>query len=57
MNDWQSTCLGRRALPRERSAFDIEPFFNFADAERRIIEERGSFVVKNPIASAGGAER
>ena len=33
MNDWQSTCLGRRCLPRELSGFEIEAFFNFSDAE------------------------
>jgi hypothetical protein len=40
MNDWQSTWLGRRSLPRDLSGFEIEAFFNFSDAERRVIEER-----------------
>jgi hypothetical protein len=40
MNDWQSTWLGRRSLPRDLSGFEIEAFFNFSDDERRVIEER-----------------
>ena len=27
MNDWQSTHLGRGALPRDLSGFEIEAFF------------------------------
>jgi hypothetical protein len=50
MNDWQSTCLGRRSLPRELSAFEIEAFFNFSDAERRVIEERRSPALKLALA-------
>jgi hypothetical protein len=30
MQDWHSTCLGRRTLPRDLSAFEIEAFFNFS---------------------------
>jgi hypothetical protein len=40
MQDWHSTCLGRRTLPRDLSAFEIEAFFYFSDAERRVIEDR-----------------
>ena len=40
MQDWHSTCLGRRTLPRDLSAFEIEAFFNFSEAERRVIEDR-----------------
>jgi TnpA family transposase len=50
MNDWQSTCLGRRCLPRELSGFEIEAFFNFSDAERRVIEERRSSALKLALA-------
>ena len=35
MNDWQSTCLGRRSLPRDLSDFEIEAFFTFSDADRQ----------------------
>ena len=28
MNDWQSTYLGRGALPRDLSGFEIEAFFS-----------------------------
>ena len=40
MNDWHTTCFGLKRLPRELTAFDIEAFFNFSPAERRVIEER-----------------
>jgi hypothetical protein len=50
MNDSQSTCLGRRSLPRELSAFEIESFFSFSDAERRVIEERRSSALKLALA-------
>ena len=40
MNDWHTTCLGLKRLPRELSGFEIEAFFNFSAAERRVIEER-----------------
>ena len=40
MNDWHTTCLGLKRLPRELTAFEIEAFFNFSAAERRVIEER-----------------
>ena len=50
MNDWQSACLGRRSLPRDLSAFEIEAFFNFSDVERRVIEERRSAALKLALA-------
>jgi hypothetical protein len=31
--------LGRRTLPRDLSAVEIEAFFNFSDTERRVIED------------------
>lgn len=40
MNDWHTTCLGLKRLPRELTAFEIEAYFNFSPAERRVIEER-----------------
>ena len=40
MNDWQSTWLGRRCLPRDLSDFEVEAFFTFTGNERRVIEER-----------------
>lgn len=33
MNDWQSTYLGRGALPRDLSGFEIEAFFTFSGSE------------------------
>jgi hypothetical protein len=30
-------------LPRDLSAFEIEAFFNFTEAERRVIEDRRSY--------------
>jgi len=35
MNDWQSTYLGRGALPRDLSGFEIEAFFTYSEPERR----------------------
>lgn len=40
MNDWQSTWLGRRCLPRDLRDFEIGAFFTFTGNERRVIEER-----------------
>jgi hypothetical protein len=50
MNDWHSTWLGRRSLPRDLSGFEIEAFFNFSDAERRVIEERRGPALKIALA-------
>ena len=50
MPDWHSTCLGRRTLPRDLSAFEIEAFFNFSDAERRVIEDRRGPALKLALA-------
>jgi TnpA family transposase len=50
MNDWRSTCLGRRSLPRDLSEFEIEAFFTFSEAERRVIEERRSPTLKLALA-------
>ena len=50
MQNWQSTCLGRSTLPRELSAFEIEAFFNFSDAERRVIEDRRGSALKLALA-------
>jgi hypothetical protein len=50
MQDWHSTCLGRRTLPRDLSAFEIEAFFNFSEAERRVIEDRRGPALKVALA-------
>jgi TnpA family transposase len=50
MNDWQSTCLGRRSVPRDLSDFEIEAFFTFSEAEWRVIDERRSPVLKLALA-------
>ena len=50
MQDWHSTCLGRRTLPRDLSAFGVEAFFTFSDAERRVIEERHGPALKLALA-------
>src|ERR1039458_4403026 len=50
MPDWHSMCLGRRTLPRDLSAFEIEAFFNFSDAERRVIEDRRGPALKLALA-------
>jgi hypothetical protein len=48
MQDWHSTCLGRRTLPRDLSAFGIQAFFNFA--EGRVIDERRGPAFKLALA-------
>jgi hypothetical protein len=50
MQDWHSTCLGRRTLPRDLSGFEIEAFFNFSDAERRVIDDRRGPALKLALA-------
>ena len=40
MDSWHATFLGRRHLPREVTAFEVEVFFQFSADEARIIEER-----------------
>jgi hypothetical protein len=39
MNDWLSTYLGRGALPRDLSGFEIEAPFAYAESERRVIDD------------------
>jgi hypothetical protein len=51
MNDWQSTYLGRGALPRDLSGFEIEAFFTYSESERRVIDdERRSPALKLALA-------
>jgi hypothetical protein len=51
MNDWQSAHLGRGALPRELSGFEMEAFFTYSEPERRVIEdERRSDSLKLALA-------
>ena len=50
MQDWHSTCLGRRTLPRDLSAFEIEAFFNFSEAERHVVEDRRGPALKLALA-------
>ena len=40
MDNWQSTFLGLKQLPRELTAFEIEALFTFTLAERQMIEDR-----------------
>lgn len=40
MENWQSLFLGLKQIPRELSAFEIEAFFSFSEAERKSIETR-----------------
>ena len=51
MNDWQSTYLGRGALPRDLSGFEIEAFFTYSESERHVIDdERRSPALKLALA-------
>ena len=40
MDSWHATFLGRRHLPREITAIEVEVFFQFSAEEARMIEER-----------------
>jgi hypothetical protein len=40
MNSWHVTYLGLKRLPRDLTAFEVEAFFTFSVAERRVIEAR-----------------
>lgn len=40
MDSWHAIFLGRRHLPRELTAFEVEVFFQFSAEEAWIIEER-----------------
>ena len=47
MQSWQTTYLGLKDLPRELSAFELQTFFTFSQAERAVIDirrSRGRFV-------------
>ena len=50
MNDWQSTWLGRRYLPRDLSDFEIEALITFTGNERRVIEERRRLALRLALA-------
>ncbi len=40
MQAWQSTLLGIRRLPKELSAFELQAFFTFSNAELELIQAR-----------------
>lgn len=50
MDNWQSTFLGLKQLPRELTAFEIEAFFTFTLAERQMIEDRRRPTLKLGLA-------
>jgi hypothetical protein len=50
MDNWHSTFLGLKRLPRELSAFEIEAFFTFTLAERQLIEDRRQPTLKLGLA-------
>jgi Domain of unknown function (DUF4158) len=50
MDNWQSTFLGLKQLPRELTAFEIEAFFTFTHAERQLIEDRRRSALKLGLA-------
>ena len=39
INDWPSNYLGRGALPRDLSGFEVEAFFTYSESERRVIDD------------------
>jgi hypothetical protein len=40
MQSWHTTYLGLKGLPRELSAFELQTFFTFSRAERKVIDAR-----------------
>ncbi len=40
MDDWHTMYLGRRRIPRNLTAFELEAFFSLTAAERSAIRER-----------------
>jgi TnpA family transposase len=54
MQTWQSEFLGVGELPREISAFELEAFFTFSAAERRVIEQRRTPALKLGLALQTG---
>ena len=40
MQNWHTTYLGLKELPRELSAFELQAFFTFSRAERTVIDSR-----------------
>src|ERR1700730_15792750 len=50
MDNWQSTFLGLKQLPRELTAFEIEAFFTFSLTERQMIEDRRRPTLKLGLA-------
>src|SRR5260221_2163344 len=50
MNGWHATYLGLKRLPRDLTAFEVEAFFTFSVAERRVIETARGPEVKLGLA-------
>ena len=50
MQSWQTTYLGLKDLPRELSAFELQTFFTFSQAERAVIDIRRSDTHKLGLA-------
>ena len=40
MQNWQTTYLGLKELPRDLSTFELQTFFTFSRAERTVIDGR-----------------
>ena len=50
MQGWHTTYLGMRELPREISTFEMQAFFTFECAERKVIDARRSNPLKLGLA-------
>jgi hypothetical protein len=46
MQDWHSTCLGQRTLPRDLSAFEIEAFFKTSPTLNGVLSKIGGPALK-----------
>ena len=54
MQGWHGAFLGRRRLPRALSGFELEAFFTFTGAQRRVIEQRRTSALPLGLALQAG---
>ncbi|MDW3686651.1 hypothetical protein RA280_33930 [Cupriavidus sp. CV2] len=54
MQGWQSTYLGEREVPRERSSFELQTFFTYSQAGHELIGRRRGPTMKLGLALHAG---
>ena len=50
MQGWHTNYLGLKGLPREISAFELQAFFTFSEAERAVVDARHGVAHKLGLA-------